>query len=92
MKERFKNTFVRSTRAGHVETMGDEKLAKRTDAQKMEEKWMRGMPSRFPPNATIFGTHVTDARPMPHDVPRRPADAKSAGRPAGLVSSRLYNH
>ena len=30
--------------------------------------------------ATIFGTRITDARPMPHDVPRWPADAKSAGR------------
>ena len=27
------------TWAGHVETMGDEKLAKRADAQKVEVKW-----------------------------------------------------
>ena len=26
--------------------------------------------ARRPAVATIFGTHITDARPMPHDVPR----------------------
>ena len=30
--------------AGHVKKMGDEKLAKRTDAQKVEVKWRRGRP------------------------------------------------
>ena len=39
--------------------------------------------ARRPADATIFGTHMNNARPMPHDVP---------GRPAGLVSSRLKMH
>ena len=35
VKERFKNKLarIRRKRAGHVEGMGDEKLAKRSDAQ-----------------------------------------------------------
>ena len=38
VKERFKKKLVRSslTRAEHVERMGDEKLTRRTDAQKMD--------------------------------------------------------
>ena len=38
VKERFKKKLVRSslTRAGHVERMGDEKLTRRTYAQKMD--------------------------------------------------------
>ena len=38
VKDSFKKKLVRSrlTRAGHVERMGDEKLTKRTDAQKMD--------------------------------------------------------
>ena len=35
---------MRSTCAGHVEKMGDEKLAKRADALKVERKWRRGRP------------------------------------------------
>ena len=46
MKESSKNKLVRSTRAGHVEKMGDEKMAKieSIDAQKVEGKWRRGRP------------------------------------------------
>ena len=38
VKDSFKKKLVRSrlTRAGHVERRGDEKLTKRTDAQKMD--------------------------------------------------------
>ena len=42
VKESSKRKLVRSTRAGHVDKMGDGKLAKRADAQKMEGKWRRG--------------------------------------------------
>ena len=38
-KERSKKKFARSTWAGHVEKMGDEKLAEGADAPKMEGKW-----------------------------------------------------
>ena len=44
VKESSKKQLVRSTWAGHVEEMGDEKLAKRADTQKVEEKWRRGRP------------------------------------------------
>ena len=43
VKESSKKTLV-STWAGHVETMGDEKWQREADAQKAEEKWMRGRP------------------------------------------------
>ena len=45
VKERFKNKLMRSrlTWAGDVERMGDEKLAKRADALKVEGK-RRGRP------------------------------------------------
>ena len=36
--------LVRNTWAAHVERMGDEKLAKRTDTQKVEGKYRRGRP------------------------------------------------
>ena len=39
--------------------------------------------ARRPADATIFGTHITDARPMPYNV--RPIQ----NQPAGLVSSRF---
>jgi len=39
-----KKILMRSTWAGHMEKMGDEKLAKREDAQKVERKWRRGRP------------------------------------------------
>ena len=42
MKESSKKKLVRSTRADHVERMGDEKLAKRADVQKVDGKWRRG--------------------------------------------------
>ena len=42
MKEHSKKKLVRSTWAGHVKEMADEKLAKRAHAQKMEGKWRRG--------------------------------------------------
>ena len=44
VKERFMKTLVRSrhTWVGHVETLGDEKLAKRADAQKVEGNMRRG--------------------------------------------------
>ena len=45
MKERSKKKLARSTWAGHVEQMGDEKLAKRADAQKVDGKWRRGRPT-----------------------------------------------
>ena len=45
VKESSKTKLVRSTWAGHVEKMGDEKLAKRTDAQKVEGMWRRGRPN-----------------------------------------------
>ena len=40
MEETFKKKLVRNslTWAGHAERMGDEKLAKRADAQKVEGK------------------------------------------------------
>ena len=40
MKDSFEKKFVRSrlTWPGHVERMGDEKLTKRADAQKVEGK------------------------------------------------------
>ena len=41
VKESSKKKFVRSTWGGHVEKMGDEKLAG-TDAQKVEGNWKRG--------------------------------------------------
>ena len=44
VKESSKKKLVRSTWAGHVEKMGDEKLAKRVDDQKVERKWRRGRP------------------------------------------------
>ena len=34
--------------------------------------------ARRPAGATIFGTHITDARPMPYDV--RPMQNRPAGR------------
>ena len=43
MKESSKKKLARSTWAGHVEKMGDEKLTKR-DVQKVEGKWRRGRP------------------------------------------------
>ena len=39
-----KKKLMRSTWAGHVERMGDEKLAKREDAHMVEGKWRRGRP------------------------------------------------
>ena len=44
MRERFNKKLARSrlTWASHAERMGDEKLAKRADAQKVESKRMRG--------------------------------------------------
>ena len=44
VKESTKNKLVRNTWAGHVEKLGDEKLAKRADAQNVEEKWRQGRP------------------------------------------------
>ena len=44
MKERSKKKLARSTWADHVVKMGDEKLAKRADAQKVEGKWRHGRP------------------------------------------------
>ena len=41
-KESSKTKLVRSTCAGRVGKMGDENLAKRAYAQKMEGKWRRG--------------------------------------------------
>ena len=41
VKERFKKKLVRSSWAGHLGKMGDEKLTKRTDVQKVEGKWRR---------------------------------------------------
>ena len=35
---------LRKTQAGHVERMGDEKMAKRADAKKVDGKKMRGRP------------------------------------------------
>ena len=39
-----KKKLARSTWTGHVEKMGDEKLAKRPDARKVDGKWRRGRP------------------------------------------------
>ena len=44
VKESSKKTLVTSTWAGHVEKMGDEKLAKIVDGPEMEGKWRRGRP------------------------------------------------
>ena len=46
VEESFKKTLVRSglNWAGHVGRMGDEKLATRADAQKVEGKRRRGRP------------------------------------------------
>ena len=44
MKERSKKKLVRSTWADRVVKMGDEKLAKRANAQKVEGKWRQGRP------------------------------------------------
>ena len=41
---RLEGRKVRSTWAGHVEQMADDKLAKRADAQKVAGKWRRGRP------------------------------------------------
>ena len=48
VKESFKKKLVRSWLkwAGQVDRMGDEKLAKRADAQKVEGKGRRGRPRR----------------------------------------------
>ena len=43
MKERSKKKLARSIWADHVDKMGDEKLAKRADAQKVEGKWKTGI-------------------------------------------------
>jgi len=45
VKENVKKKFKRSMWAGHVGKMGDEKLAKRVDALKVERKWRRGRPN-----------------------------------------------
>ena len=44
VKENVKKKLVSSTRVGHVERMGDEKLAKRASGQTVEGKWGRGRP------------------------------------------------
>ena len=46
VKERFKTKLVRSRLrwVGHVKRMGDEKLAKESNAQKVEGKRRRGIP------------------------------------------------
>ena len=44
MKESSKKKLMRSTWVGHMDKMGDEKLAKRAGAQKIEGKWRRGRP------------------------------------------------
>ena len=44
VKESSKKKLVRSTWAGHVENMGDEKLVKTADTQKVDWKWKRGGP------------------------------------------------
>ncbi len=43
-KESSKKKLARSTWAGHVEKMGDEKQAERADAQKVKGNWRRGRP------------------------------------------------
>ena len=49
--------------------------------------------ARCPADATIFGTHITDARPMPHDV--RPMQNRPAGRlsefPALRSKTRIFS-
>ena len=42
VKECSKNKLVRSTQADHMKKTGDENLAKRADAQKVNGKWRRG--------------------------------------------------
>ena len=44
VKESVKKKLMKSTWAGHVERMGDEKLAKRADVQKVEGRCRRGRP------------------------------------------------
>ena len=44
VKVSSKKKLARSTWAGHVEKMGDEKQAERADAQKVKRKWKRGRP------------------------------------------------
>ena len=44
VKGSVKTKLVSSTRVGHVERMGSEKLEKRSDAQTIERKWRRGRP------------------------------------------------
>ena len=44
VKKSSKKKLVRRTWAGHVEKMGDDKLAKRADARKVVEKWRRRIP------------------------------------------------
>ena len=46
MKETYKKKMMRSRLkwAGHMERMGDAKLTKRADAQKVEGKWRRERP------------------------------------------------
>ena len=39
--ESSKKKLVRTTWAGHVENMGDDKMATRANAQKVEGKWRR---------------------------------------------------
>ena len=44
VKESSKKKLVRSTWAGDVKKLGDEKLEKRADAQKVEGNWRRRRP------------------------------------------------
>ena len=44
VKESSKKKWVRSTWAGHVKQMGDDNLATRAEAQKVEGEWRRGRP------------------------------------------------
>ena len=41
-EESSKKKLVRSTWTGYMDKMGDEKLAKRADAQESRRKWRRG--------------------------------------------------
>ena len=44
VKENSKKKLMRSTWAGHVEIIGDAKLAKKADVQIVDRVWRRGRP------------------------------------------------
>ena len=59
------------TQAGHVERMGDEKLAKRADAQKVEAKRRQGRPKLW------WGIVLRDLDRMREELRKRATDRRN---------------